>query len=153
MGARAAKHGGRFNCPGVETLYTSSSYELAVTEAHQGLPFKLQPLTIVSYSVDHESILDLSTVSGCIAAGVQPDELACAWEWIVHEDGIPPSWSLADWLIEQGVGGIIVPSFAVGAPSGSANIVFWDWQADPPRQVCIIDDEVRLPKNDISWRL
>lgn len=36
-GAGAAKHGGRFNCPGVPALYTSSSYELAITEAHQGL--------------------------------------------------------------------------------------------------------------------
>lgn len=39
-GAGAAKHGGRFNRPGVLALYTSSSYELAIAEAHHGLPFK-----------------------------------------------------------------------------------------------------------------
>lgn len=150
-GAGAAKHGGRFNRSGRPALYTSSSYELAITEAHQGLPFKLQPLTIVSYAVDHDSVLDLSTTSACAAAGVALDELSCAWELIAFDDGTPPSWILADHLIEDSVGAIIVPSFAHGADKGSVNIVFWDWQASPPRQVAVNDDENRLPKDDSSW--
>lgn len=151
-GAGAAKHGGRFNRPGIEALYTSTSYELAVTEAHQGLPFKLQPLTIVAYTVDHESILDLSSKPACTAAGVCFDDLACAWELIAFEAETPPSWALAERLIAQSVGGILVPSFAVGAPSLGVNIVFWDWQPDPPRQVRVVDDEHRLPATDLSWR-
>lgn len=54
-GAGAAKHGGRFYRLGIPALYTSSSYELAITEAHHGLPFKLQPLTIISDTVDHDT--------------------------------------------------------------------------------------------------
>ncbi len=151
-GAGAEKHGGRFNRPGRPALYTSSSYELAITEAHQGLPFKLQPLTIVSYAVDHDSVLDLSSASARAAAGVAFNDLACAWELIAFDGDTPPSWALADGLIEDGVGAIIVPSFAQGADACSVNIVFWDWQANPPRQVAVNDDENRLPKDGGSWR-
>lgn len=151
-GAGAAKHGGRFNRPGVPALYTSSSYELAITEAHQGLPFKLQPLTIVSYTVDHDSLLDLSTASACYAAGVVFDDLTCAWEEMAFDDATPPTWLLADRLIENRMGGIIVPSFARGADGHSVNIIFWDWQTTPPRQVAVNDNENRLPRNSRSWR-
>lgn len=151
-GAGAAKHGTRFNRPGVPALYTSSSYELAIAEAQQGLPFKLQPLTIVSYDVDHDSVLDLSSESVREAAGVAFEDLACAWELIVFDGGAPPSWLLADRLIEAGVGAIIVPSFALAADEHSANIVFWDWQATPPHQVAVNDDEDRLPNDHGSWR-
>lgn len=142
-GAGAAKHGGRFNQPGVPALYTSSSYELAIAEAHQGLPFKLQPLTIVSYAVDHDSVLDLSDASARAAADVSFEDLACAWEKIAFEGDLPPSWRLAGRLIETGVRAIIVPSFAQGAGERGVNIVFWDWQASPPRQVAVNDDESR----------
>lgn len=151
-GAGAAKHGARFNRRGLPALYTSSSYELAVAEAQQGMPFKLQPLTIVSYDVDHDSVLDLSSASSRAAAGVAFDDLACAWELIAFDGGIPPSWFLADRLIEDGVGAIMVPSFAQAADERSVNIVFWDWHATPPRQVVINDDENRLPRDDGSWR-
>jgi len=150
-GAGAAKHGGRFNRPGLPALYTSSSYELAITEAHQGLPFKLQPLTIVSYAVDHDNVLDLSSASACAAAGIAFEDLACAWELIAFDGGTPPSWTLSGRLIEHRIGGIIVPSFARGAHAHSVNIVFWDWDANPPRQVAVNDAESRLPKDDASW--
>lgn len=151
-GAGAAKHGDRFNRPGLPALYTSSSYELAITEAHQGLPFKLQPLTIVSYTVDHASVLDLASTSACRATGVASEDLQCAWELIAFNGSTPPSWILADRLIEQGVGGIIVPSLAEGSDNASVNMVFWDWQVSPPHQVVVNDDENRLPKDDVSWR-
>lgn len=128
-GAGAAKHGGRFHRPGVPALYTSSSYELAITEAQQGLPFKLQPLTIVSYSVNHDSVLDLSSPSACAAADVDHEDIGCAWEFIADDGGTPPSWTLTDRLVDGGVGAIVVPSFAYGANEQDCNIVFWDWQA------------------------
>ncbi|MES1939218.1 RES domain-containing protein [Salinisphaera sp. T5B8] len=84
-GAGAAKHGGRFNRPGVPALYTSSRYELAIAEAHQGLAYKLQPLTIVSYAIVHESVLDLSTPAACDVANVAFEDLGCAWELIAYE--------------------------------------------------------------------
>lgn len=151
-GAGAAKHGGRFNRPGVPALYTSRSYELAIAEAHQGLAYKLQPLTIVSYDVVHDSVLDLSTPAACDVANVAFEDLGCAWELIACEGAMPPSWALADRLIEAGVGAIIVPSFAVGANRGDRNIVFWRWQSTPPCQVAVNDDWHRLPRDDRSWR-
>jgi RES domain-containing protein len=102
--------------------------------------------------VDHDSLLDLSTGSVRKEAGVDLDDLACAWELIASDDGTPPSWALADRLIAQGVGGLITPSFAVGAPRDDVNIVFWDWQPERPRQVRVVDDENRLPADDLSWR-
>lgn len=151
-GAGAAKHGGRFNRPGLPALYTSSRYELAVIEAQQGLPFKLQPLTIISYTVDHDRVLDLSSAPACAAAGVSRQDLDCAWELIAFDGNTPPSWALAERLIDAGVGAIIVPSFADGADERGVNLVFWDWQAAPPRQVVVNDDEHRLPADDRSWR-
>lgn len=151
-GAGAAKHGGRFNRPGRPALYTSSSYELAIAEAHQGLPFKLQPLTIVSYTVDHDSVLDLSTVSVCAAAGIAYSDLGCAWEEIAFDGGVPPTWALADRLRAAGVGAMIVPAFAHGATGADVNVVFWDWNTKPPCQVTVNDDYGRLPENADSWR-
>lgn len=151
-GAGAAKHGGRFNRTGMPALYTSSSYELAITEAHQGLPFKLQPLTIVSYTVDHDCVLDLSNAAACAEAGVAYSDLGSAWEEIALDGGTPPSWALADRLIDEGIGAIIVPSFAYGANGNDCNIIFWDWQTGLPRQVTANDGENRLPKNAVSWR-
>lgn len=151
-GAGAAKHGGRFNRPGREALYTSSTYELAIAEAHQGLPGKLQPLTIVSYRVDHEAVLDLSSEIACDAAGVSFAELGCAWERIADEGNDPPTWVLADRLMAEGIGGIIVPSFAVGAPMAGVNLVFWHWSSSSPNRVQVIDDHKRLPKSDVSWQ-
>lgn len=152
-GAGAAKHGGRFNRPGVPALYTSSTYELAIVEAQHGLPFKLQPLTIVSYRVQHDSVLDLSTQSARSAAGVTLNELACAWELAVYDDATPPSWTLADRLIAHGIGAIIVPSFASGGSRQGHNVVFWQWQTKPPQQVAVVDDDNRLPHDGSSWGL
>lgn len=151
-GTGAAKHGGRFNRPGMPALYTSDSYQLAITEAQQGLPFKIQPLTIVSYDIDHTTILDLTSTRARRAAEVKLDELASPWEAILDRGCEPPSWTLADQLISHGVGGIKVPSFAHGAPTEAANIVFWSWSDRRPERVVVVDDEQRLPRNDSSWR-
>lgn len=150
-GAGAARHGGRFNPPRIEALYTSTSYKTAFTEAQQGLPLKMQPLTIVSYVVDHASILDLSLSEARESADVDYATLACAWFRIKEAAGVPPSWSLANRLIKQGVGGIIVPSFADGASPDATNVVFWRWGEGAPCQVRVVDDEDRLPADQRSW--
>lgn len=75
-----------------------------------------------------------------------------AWERIAYEGAVPASWALSDRLIDDEIGGIMVPSFAHGADQHGFNIVFWDWQTKPPRQVAVNDAENRLPKDDRSWR-
>ena len=144
-GVGAARYGGRFNPPGQPALYVSCSYVGAVTEAQQGMSAnKLQPLTLVSYDVDHESILDLSTPDARGAAGISLVELDCPWELLLLEHKVPPSHALAARLIADGVGGILVPSFAPGAAAHTTNIVFWRWTDRPPHQVRVIDDQNRL---------
>ncbi len=45
-GEGAKLHGGRFNLPGVEALYTSLRPETAWLEAQQGFAFKTWPMTL-----------------------------------------------------------------------------------------------------------
>jgi len=151
-GEGAARFGGRFNRPGLPALYTSLRLETAWLEAQQGFPFKSQPMTVCAYEVDCDDVVDLTEATNCSALGVKPADLACAWEDFATRGKAPPSWVLADHLIAAGHAAIIVPSFASGATDNDANLVFWRWSGDPPHQVRVIDDDGRLPRNDLSWR-
>lgn len=71
----------------------------------------MQPLTIVAYTANHDSILDLLSKAACAAAGVSFDDLACVWELIAYEAKTPPSWVLADKLIARGCGRHYRPFF------------------------------------------
>ncbi len=144
-GVGAARHGGRFNRPGVPALYTSLRQETAWAEAQQAFPFKPQPLTLCAYAVDCDDVADL-TDSG--AHDIHADDLACAWEDLMSRRAIPPSWAIADRLRDAGVAAIVVPSFAPGAGAGDRNLVFWHWSDTPPHKVVVIDDEHRLPRDD-----
>ena len=150
-GAGAALHGGRFNRPGVTCLYTSRTPETAWLEAQQGFPFKAQPMTLCAYDVDCEDVLDLTreTVRG--EFGITVESLACPWEAMLLERREPPTWTLSDTLREQGVAGIVVPSFADRAASRDENIVFWRWSDEGAHRVRVVDDFGRLPVDDASW--
>ena len=151
-GAGAAPHGGRFNRPGVECLYTSMRMETAWLEAQQGFAFKAQPLTLCAYGVDCADVIDLSSAAARASANAALEELACAWEEIADGGDEPPSWRIAERLREDGVAGVLVPSFAHRSEAVDANAVFWRWSAEPPHRVRVVDDDARLPKNDSSWR-
>jgi RES domain-containing protein len=150
-GDGAARYGGRFNPLGVPALYTSRRMETAWLEAQQGLPFKAQPLTMCAYEVDCSDIADLSEEHGRSAFGAAMADLICAWEDLADRRVQPPSWPFAKRLIEQGLAGIIVPSFAPGAGSADRNVVFWRWSDVVPHKVLVIDDEARLPRDGRSW--
>ena len=149
-GEGAKRYGGRFNPKGVPALYTSRRPETAWLEGQQSLPFKAQPLTLRAYAVDCMHILDLTDPDTRQAARTSLNELGCAWEYFVARGETPPSWRFATDMIENYCAGIVVPSFAAGAADRDINIVFWNWSADPPHQVRVIDDEDRLPSNDRS---
>jgi len=55
-------------------------------------------------------------------------------------------------LVAFGTAAVIVPSFATGGASTDRNVVFWDWAAEPPHRVRVIDGEHRLPRDASSWR-
>jgi RES domain-containing protein len=150
-GEGARRHGGRFNRPGTPALYTALRMEAAWLEAQQGFAFKAQPLTLCSYAVDCTDILDLSSPTTVAALGIEPADLACAWEDLADRGLAVPSWTLADRLIKEGAAGIVVPSFAHRAGSDDRNLIFWRWANDLPHKVRVIDDRGRLPRDDSSW--
>ena len=94
-GAGAKKHGGRFNCPEIPTLYTSLDLTTAWMEAQQGFPFKAQPMTIITYEVDCANIVDLNDVNTLNLLGFSATELSCAWEDLATQNNSLP---LGHWL-------------------------------------------------------
>jgi len=150
-GEGAKRFGGRFNPKGVEAFYTSLTEGGVLAEHNQGFSHRPQPKTICAYEVDCEDIVDLTESTERKRLGIVLDDLACGWELIACTGGTPPSWAIAKKLIEDGIAGIIVPSFAINAPSNGKNIVFWKWSDKPPHQVKVIDDAGRLPRNQSSW--
>lgn len=145
-GQGASRRGGRFNRIGVTALYTSLDAITALHEIQQGFVFKPQPVTICFYDVDCQAILDLTQSEVLTATGFDLSDLSCAWELIISNGGIPPTWELVDDLISSGIAGIIVPSYATGVLPGGKNLIFWNWNDSPPFQVKVIDDYGRLPE-------
>lgn len=152
-GAGAARFGGRFNAPGTPALYTALRPETAWTEAQHGFAFKAQPLTLCAYAIDMTDVLDLTDPHVLEACETEVEVLACAWEDLARRKRIPPSWTLADRLRANGAAAIIVPSFACRTTDHDRNMVFFDWSADLPHKVQVIDDQHRLPKNQSSWKI
>lgn len=150
-GVGAKRHGGRFNRPGVSALYTSLDPTTAWLEAQQGLPFKAQPMTLVAYRVDCTDIIDLTDLEVRRAVDTQPAELGCAWEGLVSRGMESPIWSLVERLREAGAVGAQVRSYAPGCTDANRNLVFWDWNKEPPHSVQVVDDMARLPKTTRSW--
>jgi len=147
-GEGAATHGGRFNPKGLPALYLGLSPMTAIKEANQGFAMKIEPLTLCSYDIDCEDIVDLRT---CLDPDAGPERLACGWLAIALAGKIPPTWVLARRLMSQGAAGVIAPSFAPGARPDDLNLVLWDWDPIGPHRVSVHDTDGRLPKDQISW--
>lgn len=152
-GEGAKTHGGRFNAKGTAALYLALELSTAIIEFNQGLPLHLvPPITIVSYWVDCDDIVDLTDAVELKRLGVMRAHMAGAWK-LLAETGQPvPSWALADKMRANGAAGIIVPSYSPGALFGTKNLVLWHWTDDLPHRVHIYDPEATLPRDDASWR-
>src|SRR5262249_1327895 len=109
-GQGASSTGGRFNPKGVAALYLASTVEGGGVEVTHGLPHRLNPLTIVSYDVDGEDVIDLRTDEGRQAADVELEDMACAWMLDRANEREPASWQIATRL-RKSAAGILVPSF------------------------------------------
>ena len=145
-GEGARLHGGRFNPKGVAALYLSLRYEAAWAEAQQAFPFKPQPMTLCAYEVDCDRIVDLRDPSVCQQLGILPAQLACAWEDLLSRSLTPLTHDIAMRLMRAGSQGILVPSFAPGAPHQASNLVLWNWFRKSPNKVRCLDDHDRLQK-------
>ncbi|TCH96737.1 hypothetical protein EJV46_19365 [Roseococcus sp. SYP-B2431] len=146
-GEGAALKGGRFNPVGVPALYLALSIEGMWIEMGHGFAHRLDPLTVCSYEVDVDGIIDLRE-----PAGVTLAEMACPWALDRAEGRKPASWGLAQRLIADGASGILAPSFAHQARPEMTNLVLWRWGPEPPHKVTVHDPSGRLPRNDLSWR-
>ena len=149
-GDGAAVHGGRFNPRGVPALYFGTSVEVAFLEATQGLPFKFSPLTMCSFEVDCDDIVDLRDEVQRKAAGVSAEDMSCAWFSAIAEGKRPASWAIYEQL-RHTAAGILVPSFAPGVLPTMSNLVLWDWAPAGPHAVVLHDPEHRLPRDGRSW--
>ena len=109
------------------------------------------PLTVCTYDLDIEEIVDLTTELGRCAASVQLSELQCSWAEDMAVGREPASWKIAKRLIRKSTSGIIVPSFARGARPDMQNVVLWKWGPDLPHRVLVHNPSGRLPKDQLSW--
>lgn len=142
-GQGAAIHGGRFNPRGVPALYLATGPEGAFFEATHGLPYKFKPLTLCSYDVDCDDIVDLTTDKARAAAGVTLAEMAAPWAWDLSEGRVPASWNIHQRLHGRAAG-LLVPSFAANAGPEMTNLVLWDWAETRPHKVTVFDPDHRL---------
>ena len=150
-GEGAAAKGGRFNPVGRRALYLALTIEGMLLEMGHGFAHRFDPLTICSYDVDVDDVVDLRTDADRAAAEVGLGEMSCSWAYDVAAGRRPASWALAERLIASGAAGILTPSFAFGARSDMTNLVLWRWGADPPQKVEVNDPRGRLPRNRLSW--
>lgn len=138
-GEGAARFGGRFNRVGRPALYTSLAPETALREANQ--VGTLQPTTLIAYQADIGPLLDGRDSAVLKPFHMRPADLADPFWRDLMLSGMPvPTQDLAETAIAHGYAGIVVPSYARGAPADALNLVLWDWEA----RLTLVDDDDRL---------
>jgi RES domain-containing protein len=90
-GDGAKSKGGRFNPVGVPALYLARTIEGCFLEQAHGFPLRFDPLTVCTYDLDIEGIVDLTTEPERRAADVQFSDLQCSWaeDMAVEENRLP----------------------------------------------------------------
>jgi RES domain-containing protein len=125
----------------------SEAFVTAVAEYEQELG--IRPGTLCAYEVDVAGVADLCDRAARTALGVSDDVLLSPWKHIAFVlKQRPPSWNLAERLIEAGAAGVRVPS--ARDPSG-VNLVLWRWNDAPDRRVEALDPLGDLPRDQSSW--
>jgi RES domain-containing protein len=122
-----------------------------LVEMGHGFGHRFDPLTICSYNVDVDDIVDLRTDSGRAREAIDLASMACPWAYDLAAGNLPASWEIAKSLIAKGAAGILSPSFATGARPDMANLILWRWGPDLPHKVEVHDPGGRLPKDPLSW--
>jgi RES domain-containing protein len=150
-GEGAAAKGGRFNPVGTPALYLALTVEAMLVEMGHGFAHRFDPLTICTYNVDVDDIVDLRTESGRAVETIDLAAMACPWAYDLASGRLPASWEIAKSLIAKGAAGILTPSFATGARPDMANLVLWRWGSELPHKVEVHDPTGRLPQDQSSW--
>jgi RES domain-containing protein len=146
-GAGAALHGGRWNERGRPALYMSETYLTAIAEYEQDLG--IRPGTLVAYDVAIGPIVDLCDKATLGQYSIAETALRSPWkEILLVENRRPPSWDIAERLIEDGAAGIRVPSVRIAG----ANLVLWSWNEGDVTDVVALDPLGDLPVDQRSWR-
>lgn len=146
-GAGAAARGGRFNPPGLPTLYMSEDFATAVAEYEQDLG--IRPGTLCAYDVDGEEITDLGDPRTLEALGIGADVLRAPWKQVAFvEKRTPLTWTLVERLLAENVAGIRVPS----VQATGFNLVLWRWNVSGGPKVTALDPLGDLPADQSSWR-
>ena len=149
-GDGAKAKGGRFNPIGVPALYLGATINTVIVEMTHGFAHRLQPLTMVSYDVDVDDVIDLRNAASRRTARVKLADMRCPWELDLTYGRVPASWRIANQLRKTSAG-ILVPSFANGARKDMHNLVLWTWGPALPHRVTVHDPRGRLPKDQQSW--
>ena len=143
-GEGARLYGGRFNKPGLPALYMATDVTTAINEISQSFEHKFDPVTLCTYEVECEDVLDLKDPDNRIKYNIEFNDLACAWSLLALEGKEVPSWQIADRLIASGIAGVIVPSWAPKSTETNSNLVLWKWSDKEPHKVTVVDREGRL---------
>lgn len=143
-GDGAAAKGGRFNPIGTPALYLALTFEGMLVEMGHGLARRFDPLTICSYEVDCDDVVDLRTDADRASAGVSLADMSCSWASDLSAGRQPASQRIARKLIAAGAAGILTPSFATHARPDMANLVLWRWGESLPHLVRLHDPAGRL---------
>lgn len=146
-GEGAARTGGRLNRPGLAALYLAFDHGTAVQEYEQDLGWR--PGTLCAYRVSGR-FADLREPQVLAALGFTMRDLRCPWKQLAFSDPTqePPSWRIADLLLQHRVTGAIFPS---QANSLGTNLVLWRWNLRGAAKVEVIDPLMDLPRNQSSW--
>lgn len=121
-GEGASRTGGRWNRRGSPALYLAADHATAIAEFHQQL---VRPGTLAGYDVQSSAVADLTDEAALDDLGVDRKALLCGWRTIFAVNGgTPPTWPLADRMIDAGAHGALVPS---AQNPGGANLVLWRW--------------------------
>jgi RES domain-containing protein len=122
-----------------------------LVEMGHGFGHRFDPLTICSYDVEVEDLVDLRTGPARKAEAVDLADMACPWAYDIAQGKVPVSWNLARSLMAKGAAGILYSSFATGARPNMFNLVLWRWGPTLPHKVEVHDPDGRLPKDQSSW--
>ena len=156
-GEGAKLEGRRYNPIGAHALYCSITHQTMLKEITQGVFVNLEPTVIVNFQVNKSRILDLRKPSIRTALGISVADMNYAWSLTDFDrfhldkssksdlDYLAPSQLIFFKTLAAGADGIISPSYAIGAESSEANIVFFDWNRGTGTEIEVHDPKGMLP--------
>lgn len=145
-GDGAARFGGRWNPVGSPAIYAALELSTAWAEYNQG--FVQHPALIVRMELHGGEIADLLDDAILERLGTSAAIHKCEWREMFAEGQEPPTHILRSRLLEDGLDGVIYPSFM--SPGGRC-LALWRWNGPGEPRLEIVDPDGRLPKTPASW--